>query len=186
MIHNIFKARIESDPTCFGGMQNICCVLIHPITGETITKYKKIAEDGVTQKVWTRVMSKKPGQLSQGFINEKGTDTVKFITPDQIHNIPKDRTVPYAYTITYYRPQIAYPNRVRITTRGNIIDYPFKLTTQTAYIVTTKIIWSSVLSIPGTKYMCIDIKNMYLATTMDRFEYMIIPMKLIPEEFAKL
>ena len=33
--------------------------------------------------------------------------------------------------------------------------------------------------------MCDDIKNMYLATPMDRFEYMRIPVKLIPKEFIE-
>ena len=33
--------------------------------------------------------------------------------------------------------------------------------------------------------MCVDIKNIYLATPMDRFEYMKMPISLIPDEFAK-
>ena len=30
--------------------------------------------------------------------------------------------------------------------------------------------------------MCVDIKNMYLATPMDRYEYMQMPIELIPEK----
>ena len=33
--------------------------------------------------------------------------------------------------------------------------------------------------------MCVDIKNMYLATPMDRFEYMRMPIELIPEKIMK-
>ena len=33
--------------------------------------------------------------------------------------------------------------------------------------------------------MCADIKNMYLATPMDRFEYMRMPVDLIPDEFME-
>jgi len=33
--------------------------------------------------------------------------------------------------------------------------------------------------------MCIDINNMYQATPMARYEYIRMPINLIPEEFAK-
>ena len=60
-------------------------------------------------------------------------------------------------------------NRVRITAGGNIIEYPFELMTQTADLITSKKLWNSTISTPGAKYMCIDIKNMYLATPMGRY-----------------
>ena len=47
-------------------------------------------------------------------------------------------------------------------------------------------LWNSVVSTPGAKYMCIDIKNMYLATPPDRFQYMKIPIKLIPAKIREL
>jgi hypothetical protein len=34
----------------------------------------------------------------------------------------------------------------------------------------------------GATYMCLDIKNFYLGTPMDSFEYLHIPIKLIPQE----
>ena len=34
--------------------------------------------------------------------------------------------------------------------------------------------------------MCVDVKNFYLGTLMDRFEYMRIPINLIPQEFIDL
>ena len=33
--------------------------------------------------------------------------------------------------------------------------------------------------------MCVDIKNMYLATPMERFEYMKMPMNIIPQAFKQ-
>jgi hypothetical protein len=30
--------------------------------------------------------------------------------------------------------------------------------------------------------MCLDVKNFYLGTSMDSFEYMLVPIKLIPQE----
>ena len=64
-----------------------------------------------------------------------------------------------------------------------MISYPGELTTRTADLITSKILWNSVLSTQNSKYMCLDIKNMYLATPMERYEYMRIPVSLIPEEF---
>ena len=36
-----------------------CAAVIHPISGETITKYKKLAADPATQAVWTTAFGKK-------------------------------------------------------------------------------------------------------------------------------
>ena len=64
---------------------------------------------------------------------------------------------------------------------GNLIDYPYELTTRTADLTTTKLMWNSVISTPGAKYACGDIGNMYLETPLDRPEYMRMPIKLIPQ-----
>ena len=63
------------------------------------------------------------------------------------------------------------------------IDYPFELTTRTADLTTTKILWNSVISTPGAKYCAADVKNFYLCTPMDRHEYMRFPINIIPQEF---
>ena len=46
--------------------------------------------------------------------------------------------------------------------------------------------WNSVISTPGALFACDDAKNFYLCTSIDRNEYMRIPIKLIPEEFIDL
>lgn len=102
---------------------------------------------------------------------------------DEIKRIPKDRTVTYARIVVDYRPQKADPNRVRITVGGNLIDYPGELTTRTADMTTAKILWNSVLSTPNAEYACADVGNFYLATPMDRYEYMKIKADLIPDAF---
>ena len=115
--------------------------------------------------------------------NEKGTDTVKFLTHQEIADIPVDRTVTYARIVVDYREQKADPNRVRITVGGNLIDYPGELTTRTADLTTTKLMWNSVISTPDAKYMTADIKSFYLETPLDRFEYMKMSIDLFPQEF---
>ena len=105
---------------------------------------------------------------------------------EMIDNIPADRTVTYTRIVVDFRPQKSDPNRVRITACGNLIVYPEELTTRTADLITTKIMWNSVLSTPGARYMCIDIKNMYLSTPLDRYKYMKMPIDLIPDNIMDL
>ena len=87
----------------------------------------------------------------------------------------------YANIVVDYRPQKEDPNRVRITAGGNLIDYPGKLTTLTANLTTSKVLWNSVLSTENGKYMCIDIKQIYLCTPLDRYEYMKLPLSVFQE-----
>ena len=165
---------------------DVCNGVVHPVTGETITKYKTLAKDAVTKPVWEEAMCTELGRLSQGYGSTTGTDTIKFMDHNMIDNIPSDRTVTYTRIVVDFRPHKADPNRVRITAGGNLIVYPEELTTRTADLITTKIMWNSVLSTPGARYMCIDIKNMYLATPLDRYEYMKMPVDLIPPNIMNL
>ena len=105
------------------------------------------------------------------------------MTHQEIAAIPADRTVTYTRIVVDYRSQKDDPNRVRITVGGNLIDYPGELTTRTADLTTTKLMWNSVISTEGAKYMTADIKSFYLETPLDRFEYMKMDLNLFPQEF---
>ena len=128
-------------------------------------------------------MCKELGRLSQGYKNTPGTNTIRFLSLDEIDNIPKDRVVTYTRIVVDFRPQKDDPNRVQITAGGHLIVYPDELTTRTVDLLTTQILWNSVISTKDARYICIDIENMYLATPLDRYEYMNMPVKLIPKEF---
>jgi len=41
-------------------------------------------------------------------------------------------------------------------------------------------LWNSVISTKDARYLCLDIKNFYLGTPMDRFEYMKMPLDIFP------
>jgi hypothetical protein len=56
---------------------------------------------------------------------------------------------------------------VRITVGGNLIDYPYKLTTQTANMDSSKIMWNSIISTANAKFSSMDITNKYLETLLD-------------------
>ena len=118
-----------------------------------------------------------PSQISTsqgniGYKDTKGTQTIHCMTHEEIKCIPGDRKVTYARIVVDFRPQKTDPNRVRITVGGNLIDYTSELTTRTADLTTSKVMWKSAISTPGAKYACADVKNFYLVTPLDRFEYM--------------
>ena len=69
----------------------------------------------------SKAMCKELGRLAQGFADNPGTDTVHFMTIDQIKKIPRDRIVTYARFVVDYIPQKSDPNRVRITVGGNLL-----------------------------------------------------------------
>ena len=72
--------------------------------------------------------------------------------------------------------------RTRLTVGGNLINYPDNLRTETADLLTFKILLNSVISTPGARFICLDMKNFYLNTPMKRYEYMRLPLNLIPQE----
>eukprot|EP00804_Cyclotella_cryptica_P024309 CCRYP_020871-RA/>CCRYP_020871-RA protein AED:0.34 eAED:0.32 QI:0/0/0/1/1/1/2/0/475 len=147
----------------------MCNGVVHPITKETITKYEKLANDPILQTVWKKAMCKELGRLAQGWDGRRGTDTIFFMSHDEIKQIPRDQTVTYARIVVNYRPQKDDPNRVRITVGGNLINYPGELTTRTADLTTAKILWNSTICTPGARFACADIENMYLQTPMDSY-----------------
>jgi hypothetical protein len=71
---------------------------------------------------------------------------------------------------------------VRLTIGVNLIKYDGDVSTRSTDLTTSKCLWNSVISTPGAKYMCWDVKNFYLRTPMEHFEYLRIPIKLIPLE----
>ena len=93
---------------------------------------------------------------------------------------PRDQTITYGCIVVDYCPQKPDPNSVRITVDGNLINYPQELTTCTTDLTTAKILWNSVVGTRGTKHKCIDIKNYYLNSNLDHYEYMKMPLSISP------
>ena len=100
----------------------------------------------------------------QNNIYKKGTNTVQFLTHDDIRVIPKDQVVTYARIVVDLWLQKDDPNRIQITVGGNLIEYPGKLITQTADMTTNKLLWNFVISTKDAHYVCADIKGYYLKT----------------------
>ena len=92
-------------------------------------------------------MCKELGRLSQGYKDHtEGTNTLFFMNKNAIRNIPKDRTVTYAHIVVDYRPQKVNPYRVRVTVGGNLLNVPGDLSTRTAEMTTSKLLFNSIIS----------------------------------------
>ena len=182
--NNITSPSHQTGPTI--DIEEYCCGVVHPITKETITQYKKLQHDPHLKDLWVPAMSKELHRLAQGKAGiTKGTNTVFFMSHNEIRAIPSDRTVTYARVVIDHRPQKEDPNRVRITVGGNLINYPFELTTRTTDMVSSKILWNSTISTKGARFAGADIANMYLETPLDRYEYMRMPISLMPQDIIE-
>ena len=153
-------------------IEHLCAPVIHPITGETITKYQKLVKDSVTRNIWSTAFGKEFGNMAQGDYKTKtpGTFSIFLMTHNKIRHIPQYRVVTYARLVVDFRPQKDDPNRVRITSGGNLIKSPGELTTRKADMTSDKILWNSILNTKVAQFMGLDIKNFYLGTPLDRFD----------------
>ncbi len=150
-----------------------------------ITQYRKLMKESLLKDLWTKSMSKERHQLAQGCPGiTKGTNTIFYLSHAEILSIPNDRTVTYGRIVIYHRPQKEDPNHVRITVGGNLFKYPFELTTRTSNMLSSKIMWNSIISTPDAQFAGADIKNMYLKSPLDWYEYMRMPLDLFPDNIV--
>jgi hypothetical protein len=72
----------------------------------------------------------------------------------------------------------------RLTAGSNRLDYTGEVATSTADITHFKILINSTLSTEDAEMMMMDIKNYYLGTPLPRYEYMRLPLSIIPDEIT--
>ena len=122
--------------------------------------------------IWRVSLSNEWGRLAQGNKhNVTSTDTIDFIYQ---HEVPSDRDVTYATFVLDYRPLKSELYRVRITCGGNKLSYPLDDGSPAADMLETKILINSTISDAhkGAQFMSTDIKDFFLASPMERPEYM--------------
>jgi hypothetical protein len=125
----------------FIDIKEVCFGVVYPITKQTITQYWKLQHNPALKDLWAPAMSKELHRLAQGKPGiTKATNTIFFLSRDELQNIPKDQTVTYACIVIKHWLQKEDPNRVRITICGNLTNYPFELTTRTTDMVSSKLL----------------------------------------------
>ena len=63
---------------------------------------------------------------------------------------------------------------------GNLINFPGDITTPTEELTAVKLIFSGFLSTKNAKFMCANIANFYFRNPMDRYEYIKLPLEIVP------
>ncbi|KAI2493168.1 Reverse transcriptase (RNA-dependent DNA polymerase) [Fragilaria crotonensis] len=152
----------------------------NPDTGR-LAEYRELSHCS-EGPLWQQSNAEEIGRLAQGYGDVKGTNTMYFIP---VTAIPADRKATYLRVVVASRPK-GKPRRVRWTVGGDKVDYPFDVSTKTADLTTAKLLFNSVLSTPNAKFMATDLKDFYLGTPMERYEYMRIPIGLIPDVIIEL
>ena len=100
--------------------------LVHPITGETISSYKRLMHKPATAEIWQTAFGKDFGGMCQGDnkTGQKGTNVMFVMTHDKIaHALRAKRVFTYGNPVVDHRPQKEDPNRIRITADGNLIKW---------------------------------------------------------------
>ena len=83
------------------------------------------------------------------------------------------------------RPNKAETHWVCITAGGDKISYDSPTATQSASLITTKILLNSFVSTILALFMCADIHDFYYNTPMVDFEYMKLSLTMFPKEIVE-
>ena len=66
-----------------------------------------------------------------------------------------------------------------------MIYYTGEVSTPKSYFTTMKLHLNSAISDVKSRYICMDVKDSYLNNQMDRDEYIMIQLSMIPQEFEE-
>jgi hypothetical protein len=98
-----------------------------------------------------------------------GTKTMHFMHPLEL---PAKQKATYLSICANYCHHKAKPECIQFTIRGDKINYKDKESTPTAKVTTFKLLINSIISTKDACFMTADIKDFYLKTPMNQFEYM--------------
>eukprot|EP00957_Ditylum_brightwellii_P148590 11313309-Ditylum_brightwellii.AAC.1 len=147
LVTEAYKADIHAPTGMFVGS------IIDPETGCQL-QYKDLIQKKQYCDVWIKAFTKELDQLAQGKCGYKGTSAIFLIKKDEML---RGWSVTYGSIVCNHRPQKADLNQARLVVGGDIVEYPFKVITPTADLVTAKVLMNSVISTEGAKFWIMDI-----------------------------
>ena len=80
------------------------------------------------------------------------------------------------------KPEKEDKDCTRLTVGGNLSDFTGTLSAPTASVTTANCVFNIVVLTPGERCLLDDIKNFYLNNILPDPEFMLIPLKIIPQE----
>ena len=149
-------------------------------------KYRQLMRHPDFKADWTLSSANEFGRLANGVGGriKNPTRTIRFIPRSAIPS-KRRRDVTYGQFVCSVRPEKAEPNRTRFTVGGDRINYPGEVATPTAEMLVAKLLFNSVISTKGAKFMTMDISNFYLMTPLKRPEYIRLKLGDIPDEIIR-
>eukprot|EP00804_Cyclotella_cryptica_P022726 CCRYP_012523-RA/>CCRYP_012523-RA protein AED:0.38 eAED:0.38 QI:0/0/0/1/0/0/2/0/220 len=135
--------------------------------------YRQLIQHPTLCNEWTLSSANEFGWLAQGVGGcIKGTNTIKFIAKS---NIPFERRK----DITYDQFVCTIQNKSKIALVLQLVATP------TAKMITAKILFNSVISTPGARFMTMVISNFYLMTPLKCPEYLHVKLRDIPDKIIR-
>jgi hypothetical protein len=135
-------------------------------------------------KKWTQILSNEFGRLAQG--NDSGTTGTNTIDFLRRSDVPPDKKISYGNFICNYRPLKTETNRVHLTAGGDKIPYNDDAGSPAASLLETKLLLNSTIpdADKGSRFMCADLKDHFLALPMKDPEFMQIKYNYFPEDIC--
>jgi hypothetical protein len=151
---------------------------LHPASGKEM-QYKGIMQHPTLGPKYKTGVGNELGHLCQGIRDIQCTNTCFFV---ELSNIPKDRKITHGKLVCDHKPNMTEKERVSLTVGGDRLDYTGEVATSTADITAFKIRINITLSTEDADMMMMDIKNYYVGTPLPRYEFMRLPLSIIPDE----
>ena len=119
----LLHSAVEDEPNhCH--FEHFASPMVHPVTGETISSYKKLMHNPATAEVWQTAFGKDFGGMAQGDdkTGQKGTNSMFVMNHKDIKRaLEHKKKFTYGNPVVDYRPQKDDPHCIRITAGGNLI-----------------------------------------------------------------
>ncbi len=137
-----------------------------------LLNYRQLINSPKYKKAWSLSAANEFGQLANGIKGriKNPTNTIKFISQHEVH-ADRKKDVTHGQFIYLVRPKKAEPNQMQFIVGGNRINYSGKLATPTAEVQVAKMLFNSVISTKGARFMTMGISNFYLMTPLHRAEF---------------
>jgi hypothetical protein len=102
-----------------------------------------------------------------------------------LKSITKDCKITYGKLVCNFKPNKAEKHWVRLPVGGDRLAYSGYTTTSTVDITTFKILINITFSTQEEKMMLMDINKYYLGTPLPTYEYMRLPISILPLEIIE-
>ena len=151
-------------------------------TGKLLN-YRQLRRDPKHKQDWSLSSANEFGRLANGIGGriKNPTNTIKFLRREQVPE-SRRKDVTYGQFVCSVRPEKKEKNRTRLVVGGDRINYIGEVATPTADMLIAKLLFNSVISTKGSRFMTMDISNFYLNTPLTRPEYIKLKLEDIPDE----